>query len=347
MEENTVPSSTEAPTSQVTSDPYAHSTDTNAATSIREAYVKAIQEAETVEAKEAPAAPVEANKEAPADAPIEAKEAAPAEDNTEAATTEGAADKTLWDAASSSIREAYKLTDEEVKNLPPSVQMVLRDVDTFVTTKMPMLTAVDKSLEGHKEWLTANNIAPEDFVGRLAKVDGYMRSPHVDIAEKAAVLKDLLTEYGLEGLAIEGGAVQFTDEDAVRATQTITNLNRQLQQAQNQLLQERFNAFSQNHEYAKHPAIQRAMVSMLNSKTAKSLEDAYEQAIWADPATRAVLVNKQKEELEQSLRAKKVEEASKVSSPAPVQGTKNTVDPSSLSRREQIAAMMRAELKNV
>lgn len=250
----------------------------------------------------------------------------------------------LWDASKSSIREAYKLTDEEVSNLPASVQMVLRDVDALVTNKLPLISSVEQSLAGHSEFLQQLGVTKEEYVTRMANMDGYLRNPTVDITEKAAVVQQLLEEYGLSGLAIEGGQVAFSDEDAIRATQTINNLSKQVQDLQRQVLSERFNQFAEKHQHAKNPAIQRAMVSLLQSKAATDMKDAYEKAIWAEPSTRAELMREQQAEKQ----AKEVK--AKAASAAKAEPTKPQALPvdddfSKLSRREQIAAMMRAELK--
>jgi hypothetical protein len=90
--------------------------------------------------------------------------------------------------------------------------------------------------------------------------------------------------------------------------QELQQLKSHLQQGNTQTLQSQIDAFASNPKHPYFNDVRVHMGALMSAGAAKTLEEAYEQAIYANPAIRAELQAQQRE-AEEAARAKKLQEA--------------------------------------
>jgi hypothetical protein len=110
--------------------------------------------------------------------------------------------------------------------------------------------------------------------------------------EKARYFSELAREYGIDlqqvvQLPPVSPEYQQMQQELNRLRQQQEAWNRQ----QTQTLASEIEQFAQDHEHLE--AVRPAMAVLLSNGQAKDLQDAYDKAIWADPAIRAALLQKQ------------------------------------------------------
>lgn len=168
--------------------------------------------------------------------------------------------------------------------------------------------------------------------------------------QKAALVQQIAQQYGVDLGTLRPGEQTYVDPHVMTLQQKIDALEReratekqlQVQQEQSKVLNE-IQAFAADPKNVHFEQVRAHMASLLNSGAAKDLQEAYEQAIWANPEVRSKLMSQQQVETEvkrkQELEAKKKAASSVTGSPGVI--VPNSGNPNR-NLREEITANLRA-----
>ena len=251
---------------------------------------------------------------------------ATSEDN--ALTTPTEASESIPDAEpeTSTVRAPSSWKKEQqakFSSLPPDIQSEIarREGDIHRGVEHYKVAAergntYEKAFAPFRDTIQKIGTTPEQAITGLMQTDHNLRfgSP----AQKVAVIQHIIQSYGIQ-------PEWFDQQNNSQANPEIGHLQNRLQQfeaqqaRQMQDTQEReaaslnndITAFAAKSEHFE--AVRDRMATLLEGNAAKSLQEAYETAIWADPAIRATLLAEQQKEI-RSKAATKAIEAKKLSS---------------------------------
>ena len=253
-----------------------------------------------------------------------AKESEPV-DNPEAAA-ETPAEKVPEEDPAPSIKAPSSWKKEaqaKFATLPPDIQaeVMRREGDMHkgiesYKQSAERATAYDRAFAPYQETISKLGMTADQAAAQLMKTDHNLRygSP----AQKVAIVQDIIKQYAINP--------EWFDQQSTSAVNPeIGYLQNQLQEMQAQqarILQESqaresttlnsdIDSFAKNNEH--FDAVRDRMADLLQGGAAKTLQDAYETAIWADPAVRASIIAKQQAE-ERAKSAQKATEAKKLAS---------------------------------
>ena len=149
----------------------------------------------------------------------------------------------------------------------------------------------------YEQTLQQLNVSPDVAIGKLLQVDGTLRygSPE----QKAATIATLAQQFGVDlGMAQNTPlpdqnyvALQNQNQDLQNR---LNKLEREQQERDDAMLNSEFAKFAEGREHFE--TVRAYMGTLIQEGRASSLEDAYEQAIWANPSIRAALIAKQQSE---------------------------------------------------
>lgn len=212
--------------------------------------------------------------------------------------------------------------------LPPEVQreVLKREDDIFrgiegYKADAEVGKSVQRILSPYMPMLQAAGLSPLD------QVDGLMKAHHVLATgtpeQKSQLFQRLAQDYGvpLEQLS---GEPSFVDPQVAALQSQLAGLQSRLMEreareanAARQALQEELNTFASDPAHQYFDEVAGDIAALLRAGAASSLADAYEKAVWTNPATRAKEQARLTAESEASkaVEAKrKIEEARKASS---------------------------------
>jgi hypothetical protein len=206
---------------------------------------------------------------------------------------------------------------------------------------------IQRTLTPHLETFRALNVAPERAIADLLDGDRKLRfgQPH----EKAAFMAQLASHYGIDLNAVQ--QIQQTPVDPhlsalqqqVQQLQSvIQNQQSSVQQQAEASLHSEIAAFAADPNHSHFETVKPHMIALLQAGQAKDLADAYEQAVYANPTTRAAM-------LQQQLAAQR-EEAAKKAQAARQAASVNTKPRPSMPVSEPIGSMddtIRATLRRI
>jgi hypothetical protein len=206
---------------------------------------------------------------------------------------------------------------------------------------------MERAIAPHMQTLQTLGISPDRAVAELMQADHTLRygQPH----EKQAYFAQLAKTYG-----IDLGAVQQMQETPVDPH--LSALQQQVQQLQSYIqtqqstvqqqaaesLNSEIAAFAADPNHSHFETVKPHMIALLQAGQAKDLSDAYEQAVYANPTTRAAM-------LQQQLAAQR-EEAAKKAQAAREAASVNTKPRPSMPVSEPIGSMddtIRAALRRI
>lgn len=157
--------------------------------------------------------------------------------------------------------------------------------------------SIERAIAPYAQTIQNLGISPDRAIGELMAADHKLRygSPQ----EKSAYFAQLAHSYGIDiGQATQAHA-NF-DPQAFALQQQNQQLQSQLQsfqQTQQQQAQESLNseisAFAADPSHSHFEAVNGHMAALLQAGQARDLADAYEQAVWANPTTRAAAQQQQ------------------------------------------------------
>lgn len=172
---------------------------------------------------------------------------------------------------------------------------------------------IAQAFQPYEHTLQQLGVSHEVAVGKLLEADNTLRygSPE----QKAHALASLAYQYG-----IDIGQVQAipTPDPQVHALQSelnqlrgfINDFQRTQQEREQGTLNSEIAKFAEGREHFEQ--VREDMAALLQAGRAKDLSDAYEQAVWANPQTRAAMLAKQQAEVAAKVEAeRKAQEAKK------------------------------------
>lgn len=229
------------------------------------------------------------------------------------------------------------------RNLPPSAQdFVLqrhRQMEADYTRKSQEVAEVRKALEPAKAHISQMGVSEGEYVRRLTAADQYLtQNPKqgVEWLAKQYGVKLDTGERGSEEDEFKDPYVQQLEEKVNDLESRFQSRQQQEQQASQQQIQQQIEQFASEKDdkgdYT-HPHFEQVkthMGALMNSGAAESLEEAYDQAVWARPDLRSELLEQKKREAaqqEKQRRKEKAEKAKKATTPASTGATTEAPEP--------------------
>lgn len=293
-----------------------------------------------------PAAPAAPAAKAPDQAPVGAKK-----EETPTTTQELKA-PSQWKPH---VREKWNTLPREVQE-----EIVRREGDTLrligsVGQKIKFADEVSQQLAPFAERLQGNNVQPGAFVADVFQTVRSLASGSME--QKAAVVANIVQSYGIDLRVLDSVLAHRLSApppspEVIQARQLAARAqavleqhsNGQVQQAQ-QTASQAMEAFSADPKNEFFNDVREMMADLLEAGRAKSLEDAYQASIWANPDTRKILLQREAQQriASRSDRAAQARRASSSVHGSPLHAGGGVAPNPNMSLRETIAAAMDAQ----
>lgn len=159
---------------------------------------------------------------------------------------------------------------------------------------------MERAISPYAATLKSLNISPDKAIAELMGADHRLR--YGQPAEKQAYFKQLAQNYGIDlnGLTAEAQQQEYVDPSIAALQQQVQHLNGYIQNQQNtsqQQAQASLNseiaAFAADASHSHFETVKPHMIALLQAGQAKDLQDAYEQASFANPVTRTAMLQQQ------------------------------------------------------
>ena len=141
-------------------------------------------------------------------------------------------------------------------------------------------------------------LTPEKAVGELMAADHRLRYGQPE--DKLAFMQHLAKSYGIDIGQLQNFTPQQVDPTVSALQQQVEQLTGYLQQREqnvqqqaNDSLQSEIAAFAADPAHGHYPNVKRHMAALLQEGLADTLEDAYTQAVYANPQTRGAMAEQQ------------------------------------------------------
>ena len=185
-------------------------------------------------------------------------------------------------------------------------------------TKAQYGDSMERAIAPYMATINSFNVSPDIAVNELLKSDHTLR--HGNVGEKLAMVGKIFRDYGINPQEafnyFQNGAPPADPRDL-----RIENLERANQQQQNMAeqrdtdsLNSEITKFSSDPLHNHFETVKGQMAALLQAGQAKDLSDAYEQAIYANPTTRSLVLAEQqtKSKAEATQKAQAAKNASSV-----------------------------------
>jgi hypothetical protein len=165
-------------------------------------------------------------------------------------------------------------------------------------TKAQFGETIERTLAPHIQTFQSLNVAPERAIADLLDGDRKLRygQPH----EKAAFMAQLARHYGVDLSAAQEVHDTPVDPNLTALQQQVQQLTSfiqtqqsSVQQQAEQSLNSEISAFAADPNHSHFETVKPHMIALLQAGQAKDLSDAYEQAVYANPTTRAAMLQQQ------------------------------------------------------
>lgn len=164
--------------------------------------------------------------------------------------------------------------------------------------KAQFADSMERVLAPHMQTIQSFGVTPDVAVGALLAADAKLR--HGTPEQKQRYLAQLAHEYGIDATALPTHTPVQQDPMVQALAQQVQELkgflNEQLSQGKQQE-QESLNSaiaqFAADPNHSHFETVKAHMAALLQAGQAKDLADAYEQAVWANPTTRAAALAEQ------------------------------------------------------
>lgn len=188
--------------------------------------------------------------------------------------------------------------------LPPEVraeverreQDMHRGIEQY-KTQAAFAQTVERAMAPYQQTLQQLGISPDRAIGELMAADHKLR--HGSPEEKTAYFAQLAHNYGID-LAGAAQHMAQVDPNVFALQNHAQQLQAQLQQYQQTAQQQaeaqlnsEIAAFAADPSHSHFEAVRGHMSALLQAGQAKDLADAYEQAVYANPVTRAAVLQQQ------------------------------------------------------
>ena len=218
-----------------------------------------------------------------------------------------------------------KEAQAEWAKLPPSVQaeVARREADFHkgieqYKTQASYGDTMQRAISPYMATINQFNVTPDVAVGELLKSDHALR--YGNEQQKVGMVFKIFRDYGINPETVfnqlQNGAPQVDPRDQ-RLEQLERTIAQQKQAAEQQAqaeLNSEIAAFASDPSHSHFESVKSHIAALLQAGTAKDLKDAYEQAVWANPQTRALVIAEQqaKERAEATQKAQAAKTAASV-----------------------------------
>jgi hypothetical protein len=265
-------------------------------------------EGETPPAGAAPEAPEEAAqriRDAAGKFAAKAAPAVPAVGTTPETPAPGAIPAPTVDTVQAAPNTWKKEAAAEWAKIPPVVQAEINRREANIHEGIEQYRAaatfaqtMEKAISPYAATIQSLGITPDVAVNEMMKTDHRLRygSPQ----EKNDTFLNLARAYGIDVTALQNPQQQNIDPHFAHLQQELGQLKGYIQNQQSTAQQEseaklhsEISAFAADPSHSHFEAVRGHMSALLQAGQAKDLPDAYEQAIYANPTTRAAVLAEQ------------------------------------------------------
>jgi len=215
---------------------------------------------------------------------------------------------------------------EKWETLPPDVQeeVARREADFHkgieqYKTKAQFAETIERTLQPYMATIQSLGVAPDIAIRELLTADHKLRygQPH----EKAAYFQQLARSYGVDLGDVGQIQPQQQIDPAIKALQDryeqlsgwVQNKTMLEQQQEQTTLNSEIAKFAADPVHKHFEAVREYMSTLLQGGRASDLQGAYEQAVWANPSTRAELIAEQQKAAKEEA-TRKAQEAKRAAS---------------------------------
>lgn len=177
--------------------------------------------------------------------------------------------------------------------------------------------AIDMAISPYKQTMQKLGISPDKAIAELMSADHKLR--YGTAGEKQAYFMQLAQNYGVD-LSSAAEVQRNIDPNLYKLELQNRQLQEQLQAHQNQAQYQLHNSLnSEINQFASDPknvhfeAVRGHMSALLQAGQVQTLQDAYDQAVYANPTTRAAMLQQQQQALREEA-AKKAQVAKQAAS---------------------------------
>lgn len=157
--------------------------------------------------------------------------------------------------------------------------------------------AMERAMTPYAQTIQSLGLTADKAVGELMAADHTLR--YAPQAQKNAFFAELAHRYGIdmpgatEAHQNINPQVMELQQRTMRAEQQLQQFQQSGERQQNDALNSEINAFANDPAHSHFPAVVGHVQALLQAGQATGLEDAYEQAVWANPTTRGLLLAEQ------------------------------------------------------
>ena len=192
---------------------------------------------------------------------------------------------------------------EKWATLPPEVQaeVARREADFHkgiegYRAKAQFADSIDRVLQPHMQTLQGLGVSPDVAIGELLSADHKLR--YGTPQEKQMYFQHLAQSYGVDLKELPemqpmDPNVHALQQEIVQLKGWIQNQTQQGQQKEMQELNSTLASFAADPKHSHFESVRGHMAALLQAGQATTLEDAYEQAVYANPTTRAAMLQQQ------------------------------------------------------
>jgi hypothetical protein len=171
-----------------------------------------------------------------------------------------------------------------------------------VGQKIRLADEVNNHIQPFAEKLTANGVAPSTFIGDVfATVKGLTSN---DPMTKAEIVANIVQSYGVDLRTLDAVLSQRLQQPpevmearrlAARAQSVLEQQSSALEQQTAVEAEKHLAAFAVDPKHEFLDDVRDLMADLIESGRANNLDDAYSAAIWANPDTRKILLQRESE----------------------------------------------------
>lgn len=191
--------------------------------------------------------------------------------------------------------------------LPKAVQAELRDTYQGLASERAEYAPLREVIQGSPAWAQASREAGS----AVAAANAFGQFYHLFLTNPPQLIHDIARAKGIDlrqlvGQPAQDGGTQQQQPPDINSlvTQTVQQalapVFGQMQQAENQQLQSTIDAFAQDPAHPYFQDVKTHMGQLLKVGAAKDMQDAYDQATWANPVIRQQLLDAQAEATKQT-----------------------------------------------
>ncbi len=219
------------------------------------------------------------------------------------------ADK-YWDKLDPELQEALAKRDEDFQN----------GIEIY-KSRAQFAEIMEKALMPHMATMNALGVTPDLAVKELLGIDHLLRygSEEQKAIQFAKIAHQFKPNFELVNQYLQNGmpAPDPRDQRLDRIEQALYQQTQFAQQQENSLITAELSKFAADPSHKHYEAVKPHMAALLQAGQANDLQDAYDQAIYANPATRALVLAEQQaaERTEATRKAKEARQAASVNTP--------------------------------